>query len=551
MADRLTADQLVEMFRQASGLDTLPPGWTAVGAWIRVSSGGQDEANQVPAVIRFMIAHKYWPVVWYIVHAKSAFHGKHQDVLDQAVEDIRMGTIALMVIWHSDRLERRHDGKLKTLMGTLSEFTDAGGRVESVQEPNLGQTDFGGQITTFIASLINHEKSQHISEQVLLSFERIDANDAIRNNVPWGYALAGPKYNKKQVATEVCRVYAPQIFTRCKEGASLRTIAAWLESENVRPVRGERWHENSVRIIIRNRAYAGRRMSKDGKTTLGTCEAVIDMVLWKQANAALKARPKRGPSAVNKPLLANLMCPRCNSPMNRIAGGSHRDNKTLYYRCSGNGAQRKGCGNMVHYDRLESMVAVRVLAWDDEPHQIRNWVPGKNWDAELEWTADSIRELDPLAEDYATRHKELVAKLAEYKHLNDTESTSGHWDLTDVLNDDGSVMTRGQYFYDLYQPYLEGGNVDPAREYLKSFDIRAEKLECCGGIRVIIDGREDVAHNEAEHEPVKCACGCGELIAYRAADSNGRRAHNRKYLNAVHKNRDFRRQQKQQQLSAR
>jgi DNA invertase Pin-like site-specific DNA recombinase len=504
MADRLTPGQLDEMFRRVSGHATMPPGWTQVGAWIRVSSGGQDEENQVPAVIRHCIQQRYWPVVWYVVHAKSAFKGEHQDVLDQAVGDMRAGQTAVLVVWHSDRLERRHDGKTKTLMGTLAEFTDAGGRVESVQEPTLGQLDFGGQVTTFITGLINHEKSKHISEQVNLAFDRIEANDAVRGNVPWGYVLVGPKYDKKQVATDVARVYVPQIFIRCADGDSLRTIATWLDSEKVKPLRAEKWHERSVWVIIRNRAYAGRRMSKDGKT-LGSCEAVIDMALWKRANDALKTRPKRGPSAENKPLLAKLTCPRCmviatrqHPPMYRIRVGGNRERKNtlLYYRCAGSGPQRKSCGNMVRYERLENMVAVRVLAWHDEPHQIRNWEEGKNWDAELENTAQSIRELDPLADDYDTALEELRAELKEYKRLNDEESTAGHWAVVDVLNDDGTLMTKGEYFYDLYQPYLDGGNVDPAREYLKTFDIQAEKLPCCSGIRVLINNREDTAHEE-------------------------------------------------------
>ncbi|HEV8219698.1 MAG TPA: hypothetical protein VGQ05_05470, partial [Streptosporangiaceae bacterium] len=73
------------MFRQASGHDAMPADWTPVGAWVRVSSGKQDEANQVPAVIRHCIGKRYWPARWYLVHGKSAYHGKHQADLDRAV----------------------------------------------------------------------------------------------------------------------------------------------------------------------------------------------------------------------------------------------------------------------------------------------------------------------------------------------------------------------------------------------------------------------------------------------------------------------------------
>ena len=229
MADRLTADQLEATFRRASGHDAMPAGWTTVGAWVRVSSGKQDEENQVPSLVKYCIDHKYWPVVWYIVHAKSAFKGEHQDVLDQAVDDMRSGKTAVLAIWHSDRLERRHDGKTKTLLGTLAEFSDAGGRVESTLEPTLGQMDFGGQVTTFITGLVNHEKSKHISEQVNLAKDRITANGAVSSRPPWGFYTEGEKYNRKMFPTDTCREYVPQIFARCIAGESLRTIAIWLK----------------------------------------------------------------------------------------------------------------------------------------------------------------------------------------------------------------------------------------------------------------------------------------------------------------------------------
>lgn len=541
MADRLTPEQLAAKFREASGYDTMPPGWTPVGAWVRVSSGAQDEANQAPAVIRHCIDRKYWPVRWYVVHSKSAYHGEQQGALDEAVEDMRSGQTAILVIWHSDRLERRHErknGKSRTLLDTLAEFADAGGRVESVQEPTLGNADIGGEITTFVASVMNRDKSRHIAEQVGLALDRIKANNAVPNNVPWGFDTVGEKYNKKMVPTDVCRVYTPQIFDHCIAGKSLRWIAAWLDAEGVKPKRGGKWNESAVRWIIQNRSYAGRRLNRESKTVM-TCEAVINSATFDRANKALKTRPKRGPQAANKPMLGNLKCARCGSPMYRIRPPAQAVGaRPYFYRCSGSGAQRKGCGNMVGYERLETMVATRMLARNDEPHQIREWVEGKNWDAEISDTLQSIRELDPLDPAYGQQHSDLMTELKGYQKMNEEESTSGRWTYTDVLNDDGSVMTKGQYFYDLYAPYMDGGSVDPAREYLMTQDIRAEKMTCCDGIAVTINSREDVVHNEAEHGPVKCACGCGELIVPGGA-------HNRKYVNAVHKKRAFRRQQKQ------
>jgi hypothetical protein len=226
-------------------------------------------------------------------------------------------------------------------------------------------------------------------------------------------------------------------------------------------------------------------------------EAVVPVDIWVLANDALKNRPKRGPVAkTNRPMLAKLKCLRCGAPMYRKKIGG-RLSRRYVYRCEGQGPQRKGCGNLVPYDRLENMVAVRMLAWHDEPYQIRTWIEGKNWDAEMADTLQSLQRLNPMElglDEYNRRHAELMAQLAAYQRKNEREATPGGWDYVDVHNDDGSVKTKGQHFYDLYTPYVEGGSVDPAREYLKTHDIHAERMACCDGIRVTINGREDVAH---------------------------------------------------------
>lgn len=478
MTGKLTSVQLEDMFRHESGYDTMPAGWTSVGAWIRVSSGKQDEANQVPIVIRYCIDRKYWPARWYVVHSKSAFHGKHQGDLEQAIADMRYGTTKVLVIWHSDRLERRHDqGKSKTLPGTLFEFVDAGGKVESVQEPQLGQTDFGSQLMTFAASLINNDKSKRISEQVNLSFDRIKANGAIYNgNVPWGFEIAGPKYEKRIKPTDVCCEYAPQIFEHCIKGDSLRQIAAWLDSEGVKPTKGGKWNEGSVRWIIRNRVYAGRLLDSEGKTIL-RCEAVVKPNIWERANESLTNRPKRGPVAKNnRPTLASLKCARCGSPMYRILA-SRGKGKRYFYRCTGRGPQRKGCGNMIRLDELDALV-VNWFVNSDKPHRARQWKEGKNWESEISDVNQDLQELlkDILAEGAIEKIAAKRAELAHYTELNENREL-GKWEYTDALNPDGSVVTKGQYF-----GILDG---EGRREYLKSHDIRAQRVD--DGLMVLID----------------------------------------------------------------
>jgi DNA invertase Pin-like site-specific DNA recombinase len=465
-----------------------------VGAWVRVSTGGQDEANQVSDIQRHCAEHGYRIAKWYELNDKSASKGEQQVKLDEMLGDMRLGVITVLVCWHSDRVERRGP---EALFRLLRQAREAGGGIESTKEPLLGTDDLSGEAMTALGAIISRHYSVHLGEQVKLAHQRIKANGGlVAGGTPWGYVIAGEKYNKTIVPTDLCREIVPLIFQHCIDGDSCFTIAEWLDSIGVRPTRGEKWSQGSVHRIITNMTYAGRRQdegtlkpnglpSRKNRKTIMTCEAVITLDVWRRANEALRNRPQRGHGTAAKlpdrALLINLKCARCGAPMWRITAGRTGQQKRLYYRCYGQGPQRKGCGNMIRLERLDEMVIARMLVWHDQHYTIRTWVEGEDWQADIESIAQDIREIDPvemaLNPEITRRHTELMAQLADY---TSREVIDGNWDEIDT------GITKGMYFYDL--------NPEGRREYLKACDIRAEKAGCCGGIRVVIDGREDIAH---------------------------------------------------------
>jgi hypothetical protein len=133
-------------------------------------------------------------------------------------------------------------------------------------------------------------------------------------------------------------------------------------------------------------------------------------------------------------------------------------------------------------------VVVNMLTRNDKPYQIKTWVPGTNWDAEIADALQSLQALNPVKlglDEYNRRHAELMTQLADYQWKNENEATSGDWEYIDILNDDGSVMTEGQHFFGLDR--------ESRREFLKTHDIRAERSETSpDGIRLVIDGEEAI-----------------------------------------------------------
>src|SRR5882724_10754955 len=131
--------------------------------WVRVSTGGQDEANQVPDIERHCVAHGYTIAERYELNDKSASKGQQQAKLDEMLDDMRDGTITVLVCWHSDRLERRGPEYVFRL---LAQARDAGGRIESVQEALFGAEDMSGEAMTALGAVISHQYSVHLGEQV-------------------------------------------------------------------------------------------------------------------------------------------------------------------------------------------------------------------------------------------------------------------------------------------------------------------------------------------------------------------------------------------------
>jgi hypothetical protein len=314
--------------------------------------------------------------------------------------------------------------------------------VESVKEPMLGQLDFGSQVTTFIAGLVNAEKSRHLSEQVGTALQQISKNEALTGRPPWGYRTAGEKYHKRLVPAAQGRKYVPEIFARCIAGDSLETIARWLDSEGVRPPGGGRWWPRRIGQLLRTPTYMGYRVDAAGRT-VHCCEALVDALTFCRAGEALDTRPKRGPMLEHRAMLTGVIfCRRCeDSPMYRIRSGSK--GRYAYYRCTGRGADRKSCGNMVRCDLADAAVcqiAATTFRW--RKVTVTRHIPGSNHEAELAGVAFELRQLgaDFAAErisdeDYAQRFAALVAERKRLKALPSTPDTWAAIELDETYAD--------------------------------------------------------------------------------------------------------------------
>ena len=250
---------------------------------------------------------------------------------------------------------------------------------------------------------------EEIRERSMRAQAELRERGKLVGRTPFGYAVAGTKYDKLLVPTEEGRRLVPVIFAKVIAGESEAAVARWLEAETGRP-----WWPRTIGTMIKNPVYIGHRQDASGRT-IHRCEPLVSAAVFRRANEALSTRPKRGHTdPENRAMLAGVLaCPVCaDSPMYRLNTG--------YYRCTGRGAARRSCGLMVRVDAVDAAVD-QIIARDfATPVMAHTVIPGN--EAEVAARLDEIRfEISQLGSadlddgEYDRRLSELRAERDRVK----------------------------------------------------------------------------------------------------------------------------------------
>lgn len=416
----------------------------------RVSTNGQTEDNQIAEVDAHIAARGYTVVKTLQLHDVSASaEGEELEAnLAQVLADITAGEYTVIVTAHSSRIDRRNP---KTAMRYLLSVDMAGGRVESVREPDFRLDNLAGWITTVMAQHANHEYARTLREHTAAGMAKVKKNEALDGLAPWGYVSdGGPKHNKAMVPTAEGRRYVPVVYAKAVAGVSVARIAEWLDAEGVPPPAGRRWWPKTVLRLLRNPAYKGLRCRRVkvadpvtgkvteqwGHTPVHRCEALVDAATWQRAQEALSSvsRRRRGPAPAGRAMLAGaILCgsPDCtagpDSPMYRVTPTSEH----VYYRCYGRGPGRKGCGNMVSLPLADRAVDRLLTTKFTHPVLARRLVPGNaaELDAQLDDVKAEIAGLGTRDLDDAAYDAELKRLRAERDELQAAERTADRFEL--------------------------------------------------------------------------------------------------------------------------
>ena len=371
----------------------MSPSKTKAGAWKRVSTLMQDAENQVPDIEGHCRSRDYEIVKWYSLEGGSAFHGKQEKLLAEALADVRSGDIEVLVGWASDRMERR--GSEATLK-LIREFRKASGQLEFVKEEFLNQADAGtGELLGSVIGWTNKQESTRKRERQLMEAEN-KANGGIApknpaygykrlpdgRQIPDGLKIETLELRGSPPPDDMLKENSPawvvrEVFRRYANGEGCYVIAADLNRRNI-PTRRRKnaakaWTRDSVGKMLRVRTYAAIRTHQgqmhrlpDGKVP--NWPPLVDLDLWWSVQGRIETRKDENGKlyrSSNGPYMmaATARCYKCGGRLECLP----RYNKRTKVR-NGQQYQCHGCGAVsIEQLELDEYVTDKIVLWCIDP----------------------------------------------------------------------------------------------------------------------------------------------------------------------------------------
>lgn len=337
----------------------------------------------------------------YIDNDVSAYSGRVRPEYQRLMSDIADGSVDGLIVWHQDRLHRR-PVELERFFGAIDRAGIAN-RVRSV----TGNSDFGsgdGIFTARIMAAVAANESASKSRRVARKHQQNAAEGKPHKSGvrPFGYDS-----DFITIRNEEAEVYR-QIVARFLAGESTRSLATWLNDQQVATVTGVDWVTSTLKGMLTNPRYAALRAHRGKVVGPGIWEPIITEDDHRRILAKFAEKKGSGRRAPQRYLLSGLL--RCSKCSNRLFSSARRENSangssTRRYVCS-SGPDHGGCGKLtIVADPLERLVADAVLFRLDTP-ELADALAGRSS------TDQRVKELTETVDRAREQEEELAAAYA-------------------------------------------------------------------------------------------------------------------------------------------
>jgi DNA invertase Pin-like site-specific DNA recombinase len=323
-----------------------------------------------------------WPIVAEYSDAVSAsrFGRKVRRDWQRLLSDLDAGLLDLIITWEPSRADR----DLETWVAFVAKCRAKGVLIHITGEDDTLDARNPSHWRRLIEGGLDAAmESEKTSRRVRRGVAAAAAAGAFHGDCPYGYERVivgerptrhGPKPVKEQRPHAEHAPVVREIFDRVARNESIHAIVADLNARAVTAPAGERWVRNSVRKMILNVSYIGKR-SHLGEVHDGTWPELVSLEVFHAANEIVRdPRRKKSPPGRLKHLLSYVATGSCGGLVHFQPPVPGRNNHGRYH-CFADGCVTVG---QAEADEVIARLVVKrvcrpdvreLFTDDDEPAQ--------------------------------------------------------------------------------------------------------------------------------------------------------------------------------------
>lgn len=380
--------------------------------YARYSSHNQTEQSiegQLQVCYEFAKKNNYTVVKEYIDRAQTGTNDNRL-AFREMIEDSNKKLFNGVLVYQLDRFSRnRYDSAIYK-----NKLKKNNVRVFSARE-NIAE-DASGILVESVLEGVAEYYSAELSQKVKRGM-KINAEKCLYNGggLPLGYKI---DENKKYQIDENTAHHVKKMFEMYADNYTMQEISQYLENNNIRTTLGNKFKNNSISAILRNKRYKGIYIYNDLEIAGGVPRIITDE-LFDEVQRALdknKHAPARSKSKIEYLLTTKLFCGHCEEMMTGMSGTSRNGLKYAYYVC--NGVREKKCKKKnVQKDLIENIVIeeTRKMLTDDRIKELAEELY-KVFESEKD--TSNIKRLSDLLKNKEKQKNNLIDSLSLCENEN-------------------------------------------------------------------------------------------------------------------------------------
>lgn len=269
-----------------------------------------------------------------------------------------------LILWKTDRLGR--DRYILTYAKKI--IRDAGCSIQYVAEITPTDTPESSLIEGILDSMAEFYSKQ-LRQNVTRGMRYNAQNSLYNGHKILGYTVDNTKH---YIEDKVTAPVVQRIFMQYADGKPLTQIAVELNNQGIKTVLGHNFTVNSLRHILKNRAYIGEYhysdiIISDGMPRLVSDELFEEVQKRFERNKHKAKMPTAKEDAPRYWLTGKLYCGKCGATMHGMSGTSKSGKIHYYYACKNHRKHKCNLKN-IQKDILETYVVwvLRDLIGDTE-----------------------------------------------------------------------------------------------------------------------------------------------------------------------------------------